>query len=294
MNTTQINYFLAAAKSLNFTEASKKLYITQSAMSQQISQMEAELGMILFFRKKNKLELTPAGKVLLNELDSFMEHYDRIIDRAAAVNSGYVGYLSIGILNGHELGTEFIDKLQAFKEKHKQIGFEFHSGPLKKLREDTEQHKLDLIYTMAWDIRFEGKLCFREFKKDKTVFMVGKHHPLAGRHISSLADLKDETFVLPTDSQSLPGLENFIEIAKGTGFSPIIKGTSSMEEANLLVEAGEGVGMVSASSYLYGHPNFVEIGEVMTDNFVFAWDKDNTNPVVPQFVEFMCGGEKGE
>ncbi len=50
MNTTQIKYFLAVARTLNFTEAAKKLYISQPALSKQINVLEKELNMLLFIR----------------------------------------------------------------------------------------------------------------------------------------------------------------------------------------------------------------------------------------------------
>ena len=82
MTHTQIKYFLTAARCLNFTEAANQLFITQPALSQQITAIEAELNMQLFIRHKNKLRLTPAALVLLEELPAYEKSYLEIIEKA--------------------------------------------------------------------------------------------------------------------------------------------------------------------------------------------------------------------
>ena len=65
MEIRQLKYFLKVAETLNFSEASRKLYITQSTLSQQISHLEQEIGLPLFERNSHEVYLTEAGKELL-------------------------------------------------------------------------------------------------------------------------------------------------------------------------------------------------------------------------------------
>ena len=62
MEIRQLKYFLKVAETLNFSEASRKLYITQSTLSQQISHLEQEIGLPLFERNSHEVYLTEAGK----------------------------------------------------------------------------------------------------------------------------------------------------------------------------------------------------------------------------------------
>ena len=64
MEIRQLKYFLKVAETLNFSEASRKLYITQSTLSQQISHLEQEIGLPLFERNSHEVYLTEAGKEL--------------------------------------------------------------------------------------------------------------------------------------------------------------------------------------------------------------------------------------
>ena len=61
--------FYYVAVSLNFSEASKQLYISQSAVSQSIKSLEKKLGQELFIRSTKKVRLTPAGQVLLKHIE---------------------------------------------------------------------------------------------------------------------------------------------------------------------------------------------------------------------------------
>ena len=65
MELRQLRYFLKAAETLNFSEASKELFITQSTLSQQIRQLERELGVSLFQRNSHEVLLTENGEHLL-------------------------------------------------------------------------------------------------------------------------------------------------------------------------------------------------------------------------------------
>ncbi len=72
MNLTQVEYFLEAAKCLNFTAAARTLYVSQPALSKQIALLEKELGVPLFHRENRRVELTEAGICLAAETGGVM------------------------------------------------------------------------------------------------------------------------------------------------------------------------------------------------------------------------------
>ena len=66
MTTNQLKYFITAAECLNFTEAAKQHYISQTAITQHMQALEEDLEVKLFDRQKRKVSLTPAGQVFFN------------------------------------------------------------------------------------------------------------------------------------------------------------------------------------------------------------------------------------
>ena len=78
MEIRQLKYFAAVADTLNFSRAAETLFISQSALSKQIADLERELGMVLLQRDKRSVRLTPAGKVFLNDAKVILMLMDTI------------------------------------------------------------------------------------------------------------------------------------------------------------------------------------------------------------------------
>ena len=75
MTNKSLEYFLIVVKHLNISRAAQELYISQPALSKQLGQLEAELGVTLFDRGKHSLKLTRAGEVLLAETNELLGKY---------------------------------------------------------------------------------------------------------------------------------------------------------------------------------------------------------------------------
>lgn len=95
---TQLRYFSAVAESESMTAASKRLMVTQSAMSTAISQLENALGVQLFMRRRTRaLRLTPAGREFARDLTVFLEHADSLYESAQGLVQSPVGRLTVGV-----------------------------------------------------------------------------------------------------------------------------------------------------------------------------------------------------
>ena len=96
-----INYelykvFYYVASSLSFSDASKKLFISQSAVSQSIKTLERKLGQPLFIRSTKKVQLTPAGALLLKHVEPAMNLISRGESQLLESGSLGLGQLHIG------------------------------------------------------------------------------------------------------------------------------------------------------------------------------------------------------
>lgn len=79
MELRQLRYFVAVADTLNFSRASESLYVSQSALSKQIADLEQELGVRLFQRDKRTVELSCAGRLLLGEAKAILLRSEKLV-----------------------------------------------------------------------------------------------------------------------------------------------------------------------------------------------------------------------
>ena len=87
MNITQIKYFLELAKTLNFSAAASSLYISQPALSRQVSALENELQIRLFERSTKHVRLTKAGKALSEDLAVIMTELEFALKKAKVLQA---------------------------------------------------------------------------------------------------------------------------------------------------------------------------------------------------------------
>src|SRR5204863_5967851 len=95
-----LRYLVAVAEELHFGRAAIRLNISQPPLSQQIRQLEEELGVRLFQRTKREVRLTEAGKRVVNEAYQVLGQIDHFAKVAAQAGEGEIGHLSIGVPGG--------------------------------------------------------------------------------------------------------------------------------------------------------------------------------------------------
>src|ERR1700751_4851648 len=91
-----LRYFVAVAEECHFGRAAERLHIAQPPLSQQIKQLEAELGVPLRIRSTRKVELTAAGELYLERARTVLATVDRAELEAKRVAAGQLGHLAIG------------------------------------------------------------------------------------------------------------------------------------------------------------------------------------------------------
>ncbi len=96
MELRHLRYFVTLAEELHFGKAAERLHIAQPPLSQQIRQLETELGFELFHRTKRKVELSEAGRVFLIEVQQIFRQLEQAIFLGRQVSRGEVGTVSCG------------------------------------------------------------------------------------------------------------------------------------------------------------------------------------------------------
>lgn len=291
MTLNQMKYFIAVARCLNFTEAAKSLFITQPALSRQISVMEEELGTILFVRDKKKLKLTPGGLILYNGLPEIMKNYEDLVQEAKTANQGYQGQLRLGVLDVYDTSRKFSKVMNTFQQKYPHIQLTMARGALGKLPNDIYEDRADIIITYGFSLFDKPDLVTVDIQKYDSCLMINKNHPLAYKENLTFEDMKNEQFVQLAEQSSAEGF-SYIQnlLAKGGIYSPV-KHVEKLEDTLLWVESGNYVTITSNCTIEKNNPNVVireiDFAEAKDHDVTAAWRKNNYNPAIALFMELL-------
>jgi DNA-binding transcriptional LysR family regulator len=209
---------VALAREMNFTAAAKRTHVAQPALSQNIKQIEDELGVQLFERNTHKVVLTTAGKVFYQEAVATLEHLERTVRATQGAAQGEAGALSIGFTTTAMLG-ELPSLISNFRKRFPNIQVLFRELPLNLL--------VDALRIGAVDIGCSDNDVIDEMlesaplKAVPVVVVLNKAHPLAQHSSLRLDMLASETFILPAPD-SHPYLYNiFLNACRESGFEPV-------------------------------------------------------------------------
>jgi len=242
MELHQLEYVLAVAKHGGFTRAAEEINTSQSALSQQISKLENELGVSLFVRTTRSVQITPIGK-------KFLAYAERIIadvTEARRCIDEYVsegrGPLSIGMMPA--VGYYNIPNLlSSFQKRYPEVDLSIREEQCGDLLTLLYESKIDaaLIQNYGPNPHFR----FHEILSDYMVAVVNKEHPLASREFIDLLELQNEGFIIPPPNSGHYNL--FLSVCLDMGFVPRIALTcSSVRSIMGLVREQVGITVLSS------------------------------------------------
>lgn len=289
MTFQQIKYFITVAECLSFTEAAKCLFITQPALSRQISAIEEELNMQLFVRSKKALKLTPGGVILYNKLPQILNDYSDIVEEARDANNGFEGALHLGFLDIYDIQELIPPVLERFQKEYPLIQVSMARYSLGKLPLLLQEGQLDLILTYGFSLFDQPDLLVEKVQKFESCIMMPKNHPLAEIEDLKLSDLKDEVFVTLGAKESEEGYNYIMSLFYRYGIRPKLRLVDSMANVQLWVEAGGCVAI--ASDRTIGkdsrHIVFRPIPNLGKHDTVLSWKRNNYNPAISLFMELF-------
>lgn len=290
MELRRLMYFVAVAEEGSFTRAADRLHMAQPPLSQQIRQLEREVGGPLFDRTTRRVSLTETGEVLLEHARVVLAAAERGMDAAQRSARGETGEITIGFS-----GTATYDLMpfvaRAYMSRRPEVGLHLRGEMLAHQQvEALRGQEIDVAVTRALDevpTDLEGRL----LRSDPLMAVLPESHHLAGRRVISLTDLAPDRFVThPTTPPSAMYalVERACELA---GFIPTIRHEVG-ETASLvsLVAAGLGVAVVPASVRHLRIPGAVYRpldGCDVSAPLHLLWRDSEQSPVVKNCIEIV-------
>jgi LysR family transcriptional regulator for metE and metH len=222
------------------TRAGKRLYLSQSALSHQLRDVEEKLGVSLFTRLNKRMILTPAGERLLGAASKVLEELDRAkedIEQIALNREGSLRISTECYTCYHWLPSLLKIFNQSYPRIELQIVVDATRRPIQALLEG----KLDLALISS-KIQ-DSKLSYKPLFRDEMVGIVGSNHPLSSRTFLSAEDFRDEHLILYSSPQENRAVQ---QVIGSTGVTPRRVSSVQLTEAIVeLVKAGVGVGVLS-------------------------------------------------
>ena len=294
MELRHIRYFQAVADFGSFTAAAKRLHVSQSAISEQILDLEREIGGPLFDRSGRKVQLTPEGRVFLEEARRTLQAADRAVDRTQRSFRGEVGTLAIGFFLWGS-GGFFPRIIREYRRRHPTIRLTLIDMHAREQPGALEDGRIDVGLTRPLESPFDQTLRSELLYRDPIMCVLPRSHPYSGRDLPAKA-LEKERLVLH-DRPSNPMLyDGIIAMCTGAGFTPNVVNTShSWSGVLTLVEAGEGVALApSGVRHLQARTlNFSKlIPNTLSLGLSVAWNPRNEGPALHQFLGLVRENRK--
>lgn len=290
MDTKSLKFFLAVAERRNFTKAAEQLYITQSALSHSIAELEAELGTKLFHRTTRSVNLSPSGEILYKNANDFISRFEKIVTEIRKVDSGTTGEIAIG-----HLLSPFKDFLPAstkhFQAEYPDIKIRFIRRNLAPLSEALVRGEIDVLFTMSFGVDGTDGVEWKPLYPDGMSLALHPDHPMADSDTIDFAKLAGENFITLEEGESPKFHSMMMQVCAARGFIPNFVATPPAVDSVLMdVRAGFGIAIMptSVGAYYKHDLKFIELeGEDTKFYEAVAWRKDNENPTVPLFLSSL-------
>ena len=241
MELRQLKYFIKTAEILNFTEAARQLFITQSTLSQQIRQLETELQVQLFDRIGKRTYLTEAGTEFLPYAKQTVADSEGGVQRLRDLQNIMAGELRIGAV--FTLSDLLTSTIISFSKQYPNIKLVVVSRPVNELLDLLKERKLDLILSYRPDDEDNQIEFFPLFDSNLSV-IVNYNHPLVAQREVSLELLKQYPLVLPSVGSQARTMIDRLLASRHVQLTPQIE-ISSMTIMMNLVETGHWIAVMS-------------------------------------------------
>jgi DNA-binding transcriptional LysR family regulator len=248
MELRHLRYFVAVAEERHITRAAERLGIQQPPLSQQIQALERELDAQLFRRKPRGVELTSAGRALLDEARAILARVDAAVAATRQTARGEAGRIGLGFTSSASFHPFVPRAIRAFRERHPRVALALEESGTVELVEALRAERLDVAFVRS-PIGASANLTVLPALDEPMVVALPSGHRLADPAAPlALAALAGETFILYRRPVG-PGLHDAIIAAcDRAGFSPQIGQEAPRMLSTLsLVAAGLGVSLVPAS-----------------------------------------------
>jgi DNA-binding transcriptional LysR family regulator len=251
MTIKQLHYFVAVAETLSFTQAAKRFFVAQTAVSQQIAALEKELDLQLFRRNNRHVELTEAGLSLYREVRPLVVRLEDAVRTASAVHKQARLPFRLGITP--EVPADALPPLLArFHQLHPEVSLNLQRDTFHDLSQPLKNGDLDAAIMVGPNNLDPRLVAAVPLAGSRPPFLlaVAPGSPFYPMEEVAWEALAGYPLLLSRDTSMAPGFSEVEpQILHLVAACPIQHSADSIEGILALVEAGLGVGLLSSSAF---------------------------------------------
>jgi DNA-binding transcriptional LysR family regulator len=287
MELRHLRYFVAVADTLNFRRAAERVHIEQSPLSQQIRNLEQELGVELLTRTHRRVALTHAGQVFLADAQAILARANAGVERARRASRGSIGALTIGYLTSLT-NSFFTAVVRDFQREYSGVALSFADMVPSAI--------LDAVANRTADVGFlrgvfpKDGLAVEDLNSEPLVVALPRDHRLTQKKKLTGDDLAEEAFVMVPDEGSMGYNDVVRAYCREHGFSPKLRAEGNqMQSLVWLVHLGLGLSLVPASLQGLHRDNVVykELRDPPSITAKLVYRRNDTSPVLRNFVDLV-------
>ncbi|MDQ0470263.1 LysR family transcriptional regulator [Labrys wisconsinensis] len=253
-----LRYFVAVAREGHVTRAAERLGLQQPPLSQQIRALEGLVGAPLFRRQPRGMDLTEAGRVLLERVRHILDDVDAALEAARGTARGEQGRLAVGFTSSASFHPLVAAVVRSMRQATPGVALALEEGHTGDLIEAIQGRRLDAAFVRS-PVESPPALVVEPVLEEEMLVALPEQHRFAAgpgprarrggaRRRIPLAALAEEAFILYR-RPSGPGLyDGIIAACRAAGFSPRVSQEAPRLLSTLsLVAAGLGVTIIPAS-----------------------------------------------
>ena len=288
MELRHLRYFTVVAEEQHFGRASQRLGVAQPALSRQIQEIEAELGVALFDRVGRNVRLTDAGRTFLQDAQGVLAQVERATSRAQRASRGQIGTLKVGFSPAMSqiliVARTFAEFRKAFPEIVLDLQVHYSSAQGDALR--NREISLGFVYFPPTDF---PPLESQPISTTPILLALPKGHRLEHKPKIVLADLRQEPFVWFPREVLRNYCDHVANKCHDGGLTMKVASEAPTEAALLgLIAAGAGISFVLDRGLRYKYVVLREVQDLNADLCAYAiWRRDDSSPVLQSFLSVL-------
>lgn len=292
MDHIQLKCFISVARTLSFSEAARRNYLSQSTVSRYIKDLEKEFGVKLFERTRREVSLTNEGKLILPYAQDIIDTLNKATSAVSQLHNGSGGRLRLAY---DSTSVDYPAKcLRKFNKKYPDIAVEMVKLSGSDSESAINSTDYDFFFMLRDMLPDNDNIDSEITHKDNLKLLVPKSLKTSGKNETGV-NLKNQKFVLLSEFESPILYMEIMDIFRTFHFSPdSIVEFDDVRSVYMAVSAGMGVSVLPsglADSYSATDVRAVDISGIETDlTYVMAWRKNNSNPAAHLFLKTVGRG----